>query len=378
MSAQINNTMPAEDWKRELVEIFFARSGIIWSVTFVVFACAVAIVLFWPPTFEATGSVLMQGRRPPSSPTSLEVSDVRVFDLTEQDVASELEILTSPELVRRALEDVGAPKADAQEMAARVRGEKGKLRTEVVPASHVIRIAYRNRSDSRAEAFLEALLGNYVPFRSAKLNPMGQHEFLSKRAEEYREKLEQVEDKLMESARMGSLASLEEEMTSNVTLKRELSTRLADLRDNFVASKFLENKEMEARMKMLSIGIMELEDRNEQLQRTAIEIRRAMREAEMLEYSFKTYARRAEQAEVEQGFGGASLSADVAVLTSAAMSAVRVFPQRVMTLLLGLIVGFITGCSLGFVVEFLDHTVRKPEDVERYSGLPVVFSITKC
>jgi len=43
-------------------------------------------------------------------------------------------------------------------------------------------------------------------------------------------------------------------------------------------------------------------------------------------------------------------------------------------LFLGLIVALITGLSVGFLAEFFDHTVRRPEDVQKNVGLPVLCS----
>ena len=50
------------------------------------------------------------------------------------------------------------------------------------------------------------------------------------------------------------------------------------------------------------------------------------------------------------------------------------FPRKGSTILLGLIVALITGLSVGFLAEFFDHTVRRPEDVEKNTGLPVLCS----
>ena len=51
------------------------------------------------------------------------------------------------------------------------------------------------------------------------------------------------------------------------------------------------------------------------------------------------------------------------------------FPGMEVIIPLGILIGFITGLSLGFLREFFDHTFKKPSDVENFIGLPVIFSI---
>ena len=41
----------------------------------------------------------------------------------------------------------------------------------------------------------------------------------------------------------------------------------------------------------------------------------------------------------------------------------------------GLVVALLVGFSAGFVCEYLEHTFKRPKDVERFLELPVIFSI---
>jgi polysaccharide biosynthesis transport protein len=47
-------------------------------------------------------------------------------------------------------------------------------------------------------------------------------------------------------------------------------------------------------------------------------------------------------------------------------------PKKTLNLLLGILVGAMGGVGLAFLVEYLDKTVSRPEDVERYVHLPTV------
>ena len=47
-------------------------------------------------------------------------------------------------------------------------------------------------------------------------------------------------------------------------------------------------------------------------------------------------------------------------------------PQRVRTMLLGLLVGLIFGIGLAFFLEYLDNTVKSVDDIQRYAQLPTL------
>ena len=53
--------MKTEDYKRELLHIFFAQSRLILGITTLVFLGALAVYLFAPIQYAAYGSVLMRG-----------------------------------------------------------------------------------------------------------------------------------------------------------------------------------------------------------------------------------------------------------------------------------------------------------------------------
>ncbi len=395
----------AEDWKRDLCELFFAHRGTIVTTTVLVFLGAVVIAFLWPPTYRATCSVLIRGKRPEVSAGALEVTDVRSMPVSTEDVASELEILNSPELVERTVrylrEHPDTAKRDTSNVTVaekirntlkslfkfqrkpelaiqdEVRHLRKELTIEVVPQSKVIRVMLRNGSQANAERCLDTLLNQYVGYRSEVFNPRDQKEFFTRQCEQYRIRLEALEDRLAAAAEEATVTLPELEMTNNMELKRDLMGRLSLLRDEYVASSFVQDRTLEARMTLLQMTIKEIEDRNIELQRHALDMQRVMRERELIESSYQTFAKRGEEAAINAEIAKASLSADVTVLSKAALTAERVFPNKPLTLALGLLVGFLTGCSLAFVVEFFDHTFRSPIQVARYTDLPVLCSIKK-
>jgi polysaccharide biosynthesis transport protein len=74
----------------------------------------------------------------------------------------------------------------------------------------------------------------------------------------------------------------------------------------------------------------------------------------------------------ETGITGGLETNNVRVIEEATPPSAPVKPRRALHLALGLLMGLLAGIGLAFVVEYFDTTVKSPEDVERYLGLPVV------
>ena len=230
-----------EDWKREFTDIFFARRRIIFLTAILIFCVAVLIAFLMPPTYKATASVLVRGKKPQINPGLLEDAEIRTQDISEEDVVSELQILASPELIRRTLSnlygvdakaedtEVGGklPMIETGELADAVSHVKANLETEVVPSSNVIRISYYEKDEALAEEILDGLLSEYVSYRTEVFSPTAEAAFLKDRAQHYLEQLHAIEGKILDLTRNGNVALIKQEMDNNSMLKKELSHRLA-------------------------------------------------------------------------------------------------------------------------------------------------------
>jgi capsular polysaccharide biosynthesis protein len=60
------------------------------------------------------------------------------------------------------------------------------------------------------------------------------------------------------------------------------------------------------------------------------------------------------------------------VVVSPAMSAVKVSPNKRMNIAVAFLLGLMASAALAFVLEFLDNTIKTPEDVARHLDLPVM------
>jgi uncharacterized protein involved in exopolysaccharide biosynthesis len=52
-------------------------------------------------------------------------------------------------------------------------------------------------------------------------------------------------------------------------------------------------------------------------------------------------------------------------------------PRKMLNLILGIIMGLMTGIAFAFFLEYLDRTIKTPEEVHQYVGLPILAAIPK-
>lgn len=91
------------------------------------------------------------------------------------------------------------------------------------------------------------------------------------------------------------------------------------------------------------------------------------RDVEAKQKVFEGLLEKRQQVDVE----GALVKNNARVVETASRG-VKVVPRWNYNLLIGLALGVILGCAGAFFLEYLDKTLKTPEEVESYLGLPVL------
>lgn len=450
--------MASEDWKRELTDIFFARSGVIWITTLAIFACALAIAVLWPPTYSATASLRVIARTSSLNPGGLTPERDPNLPPMREDLTSEVEMITSPDVLRRTLLATGDLERDPA-IYDKVREIRRDLVAEVIPNANVIKVTLLRKDMEKAEELLAVHLREYLQYRAAILTPTEEQQYLNERVDDYQKRLDAVQDELIAKSKANKVMIGDRELSSNIDLKQGLVSKLNDLRDELVgkqkeviplqeamaadpnkpqyftflqyesltvlSSKLMEltaekakerrsfqsdservkaidqniqilyhalrdevarilairTNEIEvlkARITQIESQIAQMEQKNMELQQAVIEFNRLQQEQEHLKSSLDIMRRKRDEAYNSRLLTESSLSGQVRVISGPEGTGQLVFPLPFITMALGLIVGFITGCSLAFTIEFMDHTIKRPSDVARHAQLPVILSIRKA
>ena len=62
----------------------------------------------------------------------------------------------------------------------------------------------------------------------------------------------------------------------------------------------------------------------------------------------------------------------MSVIEDASVPRVPVRPRKAINLAISVLVGLFVGVGVALTIEYFDTTVKTPDDVERYLGLPVI------
>jgi len=246
----------SENYVREFALILFAQKHVIFWTTIVLFSGAILVAAFWPPVYSATGSVLLSGKQMDvAAPEAMEKKpSPRAFESSKEDLAAEMEILVSPDVIRNTLRSLSDPPQDPRpEQIAEVQE---RLEVSPVPASTVITVVYYDRDRDRAVRILDALLQNYLGYRFQFYKPIPSQltpPFLADRADRERKALDGMQQQLVELVDKTGVSAPQLEIDSNIVLKKRLEEELNALNGQYIEQKgslehmqrALENKDLQ-------------------------------------------------------------------------------------------------------------------------------------
>ncbi|WP_027183990.1 GumC family protein [Desulfovibrio inopinatus] len=450
----------SEEYLRELAHMAFARKRIIIGTTLLIFACTILIAFFWPPRYMVEGKILVKGKKIEKSPEVLEDTQIRTFEVTSQDLTSELQIIRSRDLIEHtvlALAQKGEyyTKADTQgtKLTEAIEHILKNLNTDVVNDSNVIRVQLYGNNPSRELVILNELMRQYVMFRSGIFNPSEAVDFYGAQTTSFEKDLLHTEQELLRVYNKGGSADPKKDIEFNLQLKADLERQLDAFmtseieKESFVSylNRMLDSEQVQffsfidvpsinslsedLQQLMMQKGdllrvytpeadkvvyldeqishtymllkneveaykereqatldsvrqqidsydkrLKRINNRLMQLNVQLIEANRIERKLALFEHSFDTFAKRLEEARISNTSNADNLFS-LSILSKPYFSGIPVFPNKRTLIPLGLFVGLLTGFSLGFLAEYFDHTIKKPEDALRHTGLPMVMSI---
>lgn len=449
-----------EDYILELTTIFFIRKRMILSITVIISVAAILIAFFMPPIYAAVSHILVKGKRIEKSPESLDTSPLKAFELTKEDLNSEIEILTSHDVIRNTIGDLQTGKLlfhteelSGKELLSLVKEIQGNLTSEIVPNSNVIKVTLLNKDPRHALLVLDHLLKQYMKYRALIYHPSQAAPFFKYQVEEYKNRLVQLEKQLNDLATHSDTADPLKEIENNLLIKQDLSQQLNVARSQLIEKKqyvsnlkqaiesnpiqffsfidnlsinafadklqglviekgellrkfhpeskkilrveeqidntysvlksevqsFLddqENQERILREKIASLDLRtdDIDARNIELHAHSVSYNRIKMDLDLMQSSYNTLMKRWEEARIVNTSDENTLSL-ISITSQPYSSGTPVFPNKRTLIPIGVLVGLITGISLGFLSEYFDHTIKRPEDIDRFIGLPTLFSI---
>ncbi|MFQ5872379.1 MAG: GumC family protein [Dehalococcoidia bacterium] len=123
-----------------------------------------------------------------------------------------------------------------------------------------------------------------------------------------------------------------------------------------------------AREQALLRNVNKLKRQAQQLNEKEIEYEALQREVDSNKQMHETVLDRLK----EMGVSGGLETNNIRVVEEAQVPKHPVKPRKSRNLILAVVIGLLGGIGLAFFLEYLDSTVRTPEEVERYLGFPVL------
>ncbi|MGD0072981.1 MAG: hypothetical protein ABSD31_01415 [Candidatus Binataceae bacterium] len=252
------------------LELIVRRRSIATRVFLAVVGFLTVASLIWPPIFKSTGEVLVQANPAqllvsPGMQSSTQTNQPTVLTnpVSQEDLNSEIELLTSRYLMERTIErlkvkpentgliqkalafvetvialpqtgynmlhSVAAP-TDDQELAVKLGG---KLSVDAIKRSNVIEVSFRSHDASRAQVFLSQLLDQYLELHALlSHDPEAQAVFV-KQAAVLDQRLRSSEESLRDAQLKTGISDLDAQrlqlVTQLYTLETEEHKTSADL-----------------------------------------------------------------------------------------------------------------------------------------------------
>ena len=131
---------------------------------------------------------------------------------------------------------------------------------------------------------------------------------------------------------------------------------------------------LQGRKRELQKQVRDYHQATERFSQLAFEVERLKRELKMSEEAYLTYLKKEEEARLAEAMDRFHIG-NISVAEPAYVPLQPVAPRKKLNVLLALILGSSAGLAIASLAEYLDHTLKTREEVERYLGLPVLVSI---
>ena len=308
-----------------------------------------------------------------------------------------------------------------------------RLIAEPIRDTHVMRVAVRMGDPDKAHEILEAVLDHYRTHHIAVFANEKSAPFFEQQRQRIEAELEEAQNKLQEFRKSANISLMDTEKelllaqyaeatrvlsqlaeTESVlagqdldsaviqsiasetesTVVREMQLRLLELilESNRVRQSLgpkhprvqsLQEQVREAQKnlteaiattkRMTENKLKTIQARLDELNDTKSRLENLEQEVAILTNQYEFYAEKVEQSRVNDELAKAAIS-NVRVVSRPSEPTDPVRPNKLLNLVLALIGGIILALALAFFLDYLDHGLKTPEDVDYYVGIPALAS----
>lgn len=242
---------------RDLLIVIFSKLYVCIGIFLTIVVVTMAVAFFTDPVYKVSANVLVKPALEPTlklqapTPTHLSANPVSI-----QDINSEVQILSSPQLLREVVRKLDLVKADAprgylSRFFSYLRGwvhqllvELGlseesdpedqavvylheKLQIKPIALSNMVEISLSGESPGRIAKVVNTLLGDYIEYHVDLFRAKGAREFYAQQADLFSIGLKKAEDDLEKFKKDWSIIEIVAQNNTNIELLKILRENLA-------------------------------------------------------------------------------------------------------------------------------------------------------
>lgn len=155
---------------------------------------------------------------------------------------------------------------------------------------------------------------------------------------------------------------------------QRLAARIRGEQQKLLAGLRLDLTALLNQKRVLENEIRRVEDAAVDLTVKEVELNRLLREVEQNKKNYLLYTDKTEEARIDAQ-RDLSRVANISVNNFAVAPETPVYPRKLLMIGLSVIAGLLAGIGCAFAAYYLDHTVKRPEDVIRWFDIPVFAAI---
>jgi len=280
-----------------------------------------------------------------------------------------------------------------------VLGIMKKLEIENVKDSSIIRISFEAKSPELAQQVVAKLIDLYLLKHIAVHQTPGSHQFFIQQSDHLQDKLVRSENELRNLKNETGISSVKEQqlliLNRISTLEQEIGYTEAELASSTAKVQALQKtlndvpetletllaeqatlSSLQAKVEVQKRQLADVQAELKTLNDAEVRITRLMREASIQEVSYRKYSENLEQARIDHAMESERIS-NISVVQTATLPIKAVRPRKSLNLALGLFLGIFGAIGLAFFSEYLDHSIKTPEEAEERLQLPALASIPR-
>jgi len=355
---------------RDYLHVIEKRKWLIIGFFLLVVGAAAFFVTTATPLYRSTERILIEKE----NPNVIDFQEVLQIDTSQSDYyQTQYEMLKSRTLARMVIDRLGLRQTpyfeDSEDM---IKDFLDIIDVEPIRNSMLVEVSTLHPDPEEAARIATGVVAAYIDRNlENKLEASRQaSDWISARLEDLRTRVNESERKLQdykEKHRLITIPSLQEESQKLIDMNMEL------IKAESVKAQY-EKRYLAEHPKLIQVTnqIRQLKDRIEEeinqslgFNRVAIEHGQLVRELESNSRVYDTLLMRLKETMVSQNL----TASNVLVVDEAEVPLEPDRPRKLLSMIMAVLTGLVGGIGLAFFREYLDNSVKSPEDVELYLHL---------